>query len=268
MSDQITHSTGTVILERLRGVTQLTLSRPAALNALTWEMYKQLEEHLVTLADDPQTLVLVIRGDGDKAFAAGTDISQFQGFTGQDGIEYEQRIDRINERLANFPKPTIAAVHGYAVGGGMLLATCCDLRYATPKAKFGAPMARTLGNCLSIENYQRLVRELGAMRTKELLYTSRMASAEEALSCGFVTAVIEEDGFFQEVLDIAERISNNAPLTISATKEALSRLNEYNRSDIPEDAFDDVIRKVYGSKDFAEGMSAYLEKRPPVWRGE
>jgi enoyl-CoA hydratase/carnithine racemase len=267
MSDQTTRDTGTVKRECFGGVTQLTLSRPAALNSLTWEMYEQLEEYLVSLADDQQTHVLVIRGDGDKALAAGTDISQFQGFTAQDGIAYERRIDRINERLASFPKPTIAAVHGYAVGGGMLLATCCDLRYATPNAKFGAPMARTLGNCLSMDNYQRLVKELGAMRTKELLYTSRLASAEEALACGFLTGIFEEHDFFQKVLEIAERISNNAPLTIRSTKEALSRLNQYE-STIPEDAFDDVVSKVYGSKDFAEGVIAYIEKRPPVWRGE
>jgi enoyl-CoA hydratase/carnithine racemase len=268
MSDQKLSDRGTVMLEQRGGVSLLTLSRPGAMNAMTWEMNKQLEAHLENLADDPDTRVLVIRGDGDKAFAAGTDINQFQGFTGEDGIQYERRGNKKNNRIINFPKPTIAAINGYAVGGGMLLATCCDLRYATPKAKFGAPMARTLGNCLSLENYQRLVKEFGEMRVKELLFTSRLATAEEVLACGFLTGIIEEDGFYDRVLEIADRISSNAPHTISATKEALCRLSEYSKSQIPEDAFDDVIRKVYSSRDFAEGMSAYLEKRPPVWSGE
>jgi enoyl-CoA hydratase/carnithine racemase len=259
---------GSVILERFGTVAQLTLSRPSALNAMTWEMYQQLEDHLTSLAEDPTTRVLVIRGSGEKALAAGTDISQFDGFTGQDGLNYESKMDHIIGKLINFGKPTIALVHGYAIGGGMIIATACDLRYATAKARFGAPMSRTLGNCLSLANFQLLVQEIGPMRTKDLLYTARLMSAEEALSAGFLTAIFEEEDFFEKALKIAGQISNNAPLTVDATKEALNRLRQYNRSSIPSSAFDDVVNKVYGSKDFSEGVAAYLEKRPPVWQGE
>ncbi|MBD1380928.1 enoyl-CoA hydratase [Metabacillus arenae] len=268
MSVKNTFEAGSVILDRFGAVAQLTLSRPSALNAMTWEMYQRLEEHLTALAADTTNRVLVIRGDGDKALAAGTDISQFRGFTGQDGLNYEKKIDLIMNKVASFPRPTIAAVNGYAVGGGMIISTVCDLRYATANAKFGAPMARTLGNCLSLDNYQRLAKELGSMRTKELLYTARLVSAEEAYSIGFLTAIFEEEDFFNKVLEIAAQISKNAPLTVDATKEALSRLNRNNGIIHSEQEFMDVISKVYGSKDFAEGVAAYIEKRSPVWLGE
>jgi len=266
LSETNTRDAGSIVLDRFGKVAQLTLSRASALNAMTWEMYQQLEENLKNLAEDPDVRVLVIRGEGEKALAAGTDISQFKGFTGQDGINYEKRIDKIMDLLFKFPKPTIAAIQGYAVGGGMMISVGCDLRYATPKARFGAPMSRTLGNCLSMTNYQRLVKEFGAMRTKEMLYTGRLASAEEVASIGFLTAIYEEEGFFTKVLEIAEKISQNAPLTIGATKEALIRLDQHDESQLPE--FEDVIKKVYGSQDFAEGVAAYVEKRPPAWRGE
>lgn len=259
---------GNVKLERFGAVAQLTLSRPNALNAITWEMYQQLEGHLKYLANDTETRVLVIRGEGEKAFAAGTDIGQFKGFSGQDGIDYEARIDSIVDQLAFFPKPTIAAVNGYAVGGGLLLSLACDLRYATPKAKFGAPMARTLGNCLSFNNYQRLVTEIGQMRTKELLYTAQVISAEELFKVGALTAVLDQENFFEKVLETATKITKNAPLTVNATKEAMIRINKNKRMNIPENAFHDVVSKVYGSRDFAEGVSAYLEKRSPEWIGE
>lgn len=259
---------GQVILDRYGSVAQLTLSRPSALNAITWTMYQELEEHLINLENDKTIRVLVIRGDGDKALAAGTDISQFRNFTDKDGLDYETTIDRIINKLEEFPKPTIAAVHGYAVGGGMIISTACDLRYATSRARFGAPMARTLGNCLSISNYQRLARELGFMRTKELLYTARLINAEEANSIGFLTAILEEENFFSKVLEVAKKISNNAPLTVDATKEALNRINKSNSLINTELDFDDIISKVYGSKDFSEGVSAHMEKRAPVWHGE
>ncbi len=253
---------GMVLLERTGTTAQITLSRPSSLNALTWAMYEQIETHLKSIASDDTIRVVVIRGAG-KAFAAGTDITQFHGYTGQDGIVYERKMETIIEGLYNFTKPTIAAVHGYAVGAGIVLSSVCDLRFATPAARFGAPIARTLGNCLSIKNYQHLAEAFGDMRAKEMLITGRLLSAEEALHCGFLTAIIEEERLYAHVMEVAQQISTLAPLTIWATKEAHRRLHAHTE-DIP---FDDVIARVYGSHDFAEGVQAHLDKRKPQWRG-
>jgi enoyl-CoA hydratase/carnithine racemase len=253
---------GTIHLERTGQVATITLSRPNALNALTWTMYQQLEAHIENLAQDDTIRVVVIRGAG-KAFAAGTDITQFQNFNGAAGVQYEHRMEEVVEKLYGFPKPLIAAIHGYAVGAGIVLSSVCDLRYATPASRFGAPMARTLGNTLSIKNYQHLIEAFGAMRAREMLLTARLLSAEEALQCGFLTAILDEEQIFPQVFEIARQISTLAPLTIQATKEADRRIHA-SAQNIP---FDDVLERVYGSQDFSEGVRAHIEKRKPRWKG-
>lgn len=261
MSTKENREEGTVLLEQKGPIAVLTLSRPAALNALTWAMYQELETHLEFLANETTIRVVILRGDGN-AFAAGTDIQQFRGFTGADGVAYEHKMEAIIERLYTLPKPVIAAVHGYAVGAGLVLSVASDLRYATPSARFGAPIARTLGNCLSLKNYHHLAQAFGAMRAKEMLFTARLLSATDALQCGFLTAIVEEERLFPHVLEVAQQISSLAPLTIWATKEAHRRLSVVDT--IP---YDDVLNRIYGSNDFAEGVQAYLEKRKPVWNG-
>ncbi len=261
MSTKENREEGTVLLEQKGPIAVLTLSRPAALNALTWAMYQELETHLEFLANETTIRVVILRGVGN-AFAAGTDIQQFRGFTGADGVAYEHKMEAIIERLYTLPKPVIAAVHGYAVGAGLVLSVASDLRYATPSARFGAPIARTLGNCLSLKNYHHLAQAFGAMRAKEMLFTARLLSATDALQCGFLTAIVEEERLFPHVLEVAQQISSLAPLTIWATKEAHRRLSVVDT--IP---YDDVLNRIYGSNDFAEGVQAYLEKRKPVWNG-
>lgn len=256
------HEEGAVLLERRGAVAVMTLSRPGSLNALTWTMYEQLAAHFASLAADDAVRVVMMRGAG-KAFAAGTDIGQFVGFSGADGVAYERKMQAIIESLYNFPKPVVAAIRGYAVGAGIALACACDLRYATPESRFGAPIARTLGNCLSIKNYQHLVACFGPMRAKEMLFTARLLTADDALQCGFLTAIVEEERIFTHAFEVAQRISELAPLTIWATREAHRRMSATE----PTIPFDDVVTRIYGSRDFAEGVKAYLEKRKPQWEG-
>jgi enoyl-CoA hydratase/carnithine racemase len=254
---------GAVLLEQKGPIATITLSRPAALNALTWTMYQQMETHLEHLATDDTTRAIIIRGEG-KAFAAGTDIQQFRGFSGEDGIAYERKMTAIVERLYTISKPTIAAIHGYAVGAGIVVASVCDLRYATPTSRFGVPIARTLGNCITLKNYRHLVDSFGSMSTKEMLFTGRLLTAPEALQSGFLTAIVDEERLITHVIEIAQQISSLAPLTIWASKEAQRRLNAATEAI----DFDDVVARIYSSSDFAEGVQAYLEKRKPNWRGQ
>src|SRR5258708_2646206 len=219
-------------------------------------MYQQMETHLEGLAIDDSIRAVIIRGEG-KAFAAGTDIQQFRGFSGEDGVAYEHKMEAIVERLYTLSRPTIAAIDGYAVGAGIVLASVCDLRYATPASRFGAPVARTLGNCITLKNYLHLVDAFGAMQTKEMLFTARLLAANEALQGGFLTAIVDAEQLMAHATEVAQQISSLAPLTIWATKEAQRRLNAAEETI----DFDDVVARVYSSSDFAEGVQAYFEKR-------
>ena len=243
----------------------LTFNRPQARNAMTWRMYDGLRATCDRVAQDPAIKALVLQGAGDKAFIAGTDIGQFQTFqTERDGIEYEARVERDIAYLEAMPKPTIALIRGYAVGAGASIALACDLRLATPSAQFGIPIARTLGNCLSLPTYARLVDAIGPARTKELLFTARLAGADEGAAMGLWT-VVPEDELESRGRALAEQLAANAPLTLWATKESLRRLREARLRDLQGD---DIIARVYTSADFHEGVDAFLAKRKPTWRGE
>jgi len=244
----------------------VTFNRPEARNALTWEMYDGLVEACERVDGDDQVRVLVIRGAGGAAFAAGTDINQFTSFrTREDAIAYERRLDAVIDRLERVRIATIAQVQGVATGGGCAIALACDLRVCTPDAQFGMPIARTLGNCLSAANYARLLDAIGPGRVKDLLFTGRLVDAREAASLGLVTRVAEPGEIDGAVRDLAARIAGNAPLTIRATKEALRRIQAARR--LPAGAADDLIEMCYLSEDFREGVAAFLGKRRPQFNG-
>jgi enoyl-CoA hydratase len=244
----------------------VTFNRPEARNALTWDMYDGLVDACERVGRDTAIRVLVIRGAGGAAFAAGTDISQFTSFTTRDdAIAYERRLDAVIDRLERVSIATIAQVHGVATGGGCAIALACDLRVCTPDARFGMPIARTLGNCLSAANYARMLDAMGPGLLKDLLFTGRLVDAREAASRGLVTRVAEADAIDTVVRELAETIARNAPLTIRATKEAVRRIQASRRLR-PGEA-DDLIESCYLSEDFKEGVAAFLGKRPPRFTG-
>lgn len=244
----------------------LTFNRPEARNALTWEMYQGLIDACEAVDANPAIRVLVLRGAGGKAFAAGTDISQFTGFrTADEGIEYERRLDAAIDRVERVTRPTIAQVQGVATGGGCAIALACDLRVCTPDARFGVPIAKTLGNCLSIANCARLVDLIGPARFKDLMFTARLIDVQEASALGLVTRIVSADGIDAAVSELATTIAGHAPLTISATKEMVRRIQAARRP--AAGAADDLIGLCYASADFREGVEAFLAKRPPRWTG-
>jgi enoyl-CoA hydratase/carnithine racemase len=243
----------------------LTFNRPEARNAMTWPMYDALAEACERVDADDRLRVFVLRGAG-AAFVAGTDISQFTSFaSADDGIAYERRMEQVIGRLEQVAVPTIAQVHGVAVGGGCLIALACDLRVCSPAARFGVPIARTLGNCLSARNCARLVEAIGPARTKELLFTARLIDATEAVSLGLATRVAAVEALDAAVRELAQAISDHAPLTIRTAKEAIRRIALRRQL---EDGFgDDLTAVCYGSEDFREGVASFLEKRPPRFTG-
>ena len=180
-----------LLYERRGAVAIITFNRPHARNAMTFAMYEALLAHCDEIDADDEIRVLVLRGAGGRAFVSGTDIRQFLDFdSGRTGVEYEADIDRYLGRLDRLRKPAIAQVEGYAVGAGLSIASACDLRVCTPDAQFGLPIARTLGNCLSMAGYARLAAILGEARAKDLVFTARMIPADEALAAGLVSAVV------------------------------------------------------------------------------
>ena len=262
----MTEQNNDILFDVRDGIGRVTFNRPQARNAFTFQMYERVAEICEQTNADKSIKVLILTGAGDKAFAAGTDINQFRAFsTPQDAIDYEARGDRVLGILESCRVPTIAAIAGACTGGGAGIAACCDLRIGTKTAKFGFPIARTLGNCLSMANYSRLAALLGPARVKDVIFTARLVEAQEALSIGLLSEVLEDVTALQARADeLAKTLAGHAPLTLRATKEALLRLQPR----LAAEQGHDLIHMCYMSKDFREGLDAFLTKRTPQWAGE
>jgi len=261
MSD--TPTAGTVDLAFEQGVATVTFNRPQARNAMTWAMYQQLSHHCDHFKADPKVRAVVFRGAGGQAFVAGTDIEQFTSFkTGEDGVAYERQIEACIDLLCALPMPTVALIEGWAVGGGLAIATACDFRLATPGSQLGVPIAKTLGNCLSAANVARLMAALGTQRVKRMLMLAEMVGADEALACGYLHQIASADDIAAATAALVQRLTALAPVTQHVSKQTLNRLVQHSAPQA-----EDLIRQAYGSEDFHEGVNAFVAKRKPLWKG-
>ncbi len=253
---------GAVELTVSGGIASVLFARPEAHNAMTFAMYDQLARACEQIYADKAIRAVTFRGAGN-AFVAGTDIKVFRDFKGaEDGIEYERRIDATVDLIERIAVPTLAVVTGPAMGGGLVIAAACDLRLVTPQARFGVPIARTVGNCLSMANTARLVASLGINRAKRMIFLADVLAADEAVACGFALETVAPEKIDQRTADLAGALCSNAPITLGVAKQAFGRLAA---AALP--SGDDLIRLAYGSDDFKEGVSAFLEKRAPRWAG-
>ena len=251
-----------LLSETRDGLLFLAFNRPDSRNALTFAMYEGLREACAGVPADGSVRAVVIAGAGGRAFAAGTDMTQFRAFaTPEDAWAYEERMDAVLTAVERCPVPTIAAITGACTGGGAGIAAACDLRIADARLKFGFPIARTLGNCLSAANLRRLSALMGPARVKEMIFTARLLEAEEARAVGLVHEIAENPLARAEAL--ARQIAEHAPLTLRATKEAMRR----NAVDGAQAEDHDLVALCYMSEDFREGMEAFLAKRKPEWKG-
>jgi enoyl-CoA hydratase/carnithine racemase len=253
-----------VVFEQRGNIAHITFDHVAARNAMTVAMYESLKTICEDIAKNPNIRVAIFRGAGGKSFVSGSDIAQFSSFKdGQDGVRYEQAIDSYLSPLATLPIPTIAVIDGMAVGGGLAIATCCDFRISTPDAKFGVPIARTLGNCLYPGNIAWLVTHMGIGLFKRMLLLAEMIPASELLAQGYLLATYDADRIGKEADVLAERLAKLAPITQKSTKLSLARIIANQLPDCQ-----DLISETYGSNDFKNGVASFLKGEPPTWTGK
>ncbi|MBU3077548.1 enoyl-CoA hydratase [Sphingomonas quercus] len=254
-----------LIYEKRGNQAHILFDNPAAHNALTSQMWLDLRDACRDIAADRDIRVAIFRGVGGKAFISGTDISKFADYeSGAQGVEYERGIDECLGALDAVPCATIAVVEGWAVGGGINISSGCDFRIATPDARFGSPLGRTIGNCLSALSVARIGGAVGVQRAKRMILLGEMITAQEMLEAGFLLRIVERDALDAEADALAVRAAENAPITTRATKEMIRRMAYGALPDV-----EDLIAEVYGSADFRRGVADFLArtKQVPAWTG-
>lgn len=249
-----------------KGIATITINRPKALNALNIETLKELENVLEVLQNDDGVKVIVITGAGEKAFVAGADISEMKDMTVFEAKKFAELGQKVFRKIELMKKPVIAAVNGYALGGGCELALACDIRIASFNAKFGQPEVG-LGIIPGFGGTQRLPRIVGVSKAKELIYTGDMIDAEEALRIGLISKVVEQDKLLEEAYDIAKKIISKGLVAVSLAKEAINKSLEVDiDSGMEYEA--NAFAMCFGTQDQKEGMAAFLEKRAPKFEGK
>jgi enoyl-CoA hydratase len=256
------------LITRREGATGwIVFSNPTKHNALTYEMWRGVPEAVAQLERDSAVRVIALRGDGDKAFISGSDISEFGGMRDSIGAtaSYNQVVDSANAALLNAQKPTLACIQGVCIGGGLEIAIHCDLRICSDKAMFSMVAAR-LGMCYSYASALRLAEVVGQAYCAEFVFTARRYSAAEVLHMRLVNRVVPRAEFDKVVAEYCASVSENAPLTIAATKRTLIEGHK-DRAERDIRTVQTMIDACFGSDDYREGRAAFLEKRKPVFRG-
>ena len=256
------------ILARKDGaVGTLIFNNPERRNAVSLDMWMAATERLEAFARDGDVHVVVVTGAGDKAFISGADISRFgdERANAEANARYSQAVDKANTAFYEYPKPTIAMIRGYCIGGGLGLAVCCDLRICSANARFGIPAAK-LGLGYGYAGIKRLSDLVGPSFAKEIFYTARQFDAEEARQMGLVNRVVPETQLEAYVKDYAETIAANAPLTVAAVKYTVGEVvKDESKRNLARSA--ELVKKCFDSKDYVEGRTAFMEKRKPVFTG-
>ncbi len=255
-----------ITLQRDSAIATVTLNRPEKLNALNEPLLRELLEAVTQLDGDPSVRAGILTGAGSKAFAAGADISAMAEMTAPEAKRFAELGHRVGAALAQAHMPFLAAINGVALGGGCELAMCCDIIYASDKAKLGQPEV-TLGLIPGFGGTQRLARRIGTGRASELCMTGRVVAAEEALRIGLVDAVLPHDELLERTRQVAETIAQQAPLAVAAIKRAIGRGQDTSLAaglEIEAASF----AALFGTQDQQEGVRAFLEKRSPSFLGK
>lgn len=260
-------STDKVIARRNGNVGYVIFNNPERRNAMSLEMWEACTAAMTDYAKDPNIRVVVLTGAGDKAFVAGADISKFgDERASEEGVrKYNEAVEAAYASVHEFPKPTIAQIRGFCVGGGMGLASCCDLRIASEDARFAVPAAK-LGLGYGYPGVKRLMDIVGPSFTKEIFFTARLFDAMEAVEMGLVNRLVENHELESYVKDYAATIAGNAPLTVDSIKFIVG---EAVKDELKRDmkTCEDLVDACFKSADYEEGRRAFMEKRKPVFKG-
>jgi enoyl-CoA hydratase len=261
------HADGKILQRIADGVGVVTFNNPEKRNAMSLEMWEGFGQALIELRDNPEVRVVILTGAGDKAFVSGADISQFEKtrHNAEASEEYSKKSAAQRALLADYPKPTIACIRGYCLGGGMQVAMLTDIRIAAEDSQFGIPAAK-LGIAYGYDGLRNLVSLVGPSWARLLMYTGMRIDSKEALRIGLVDRLIATDRLLDETMELATTISTNAPLAIKAAKITIAQVLKD-----PADRDMDAIRQIgvdcMNSEDFREGRQAFMEKRKPQFKG-
>ncbi|MDR3601206.1 MAG: short-chain-enoyl-CoA hydratase [Desulfosporosinus sp.] len=254
-----------LLLEKNGAVAVLTINRPKALNALNSDTLSELSTVLDELGRDSSVKVVILTGSGEKAFIAGADISQMKDFSPMEGRRFAQLGHATFRKLELLPQPVIAAVNGFALGGGCELAMACDIRLASENAKFGQPEV-TLGLTAGFGGTQRLPRLVGTGLASELLFTGDVIDVQEAYRIGLVNHVYPLATLMEETLKLAKRMAGRAPVAVQLSKSAIQRGSNMDLDSAQ--AYEaEVFGLTFSTKDQIEGCTAFVEKRKPIFEG-